>query len=149
MKFYDKALRTNIPPADSNVYDQLRGRVAIGLYESEHGEGSFSQIHPRSSGAEWQRYLDLAEAALVAARKHQHHPLQISEDPKTFPTIRDSVLEPALNGIAKVIIVILFPILWPIVRLRSRAMNREYQEYQREYKEYKAEQNALHDGDKE
>jgi hypothetical protein len=132
MKFYDKALRTNIPPADSNIYDQLRSRVAIGIYETEHGEGSFSQIHPHVAGKDWQRYLDLAEGALTAARKHQHHPLKMSEDPKQFPTIRDNVLEPAANGVFRVIMVILFPILWPIVRLHERAMNRDYEEHKAE-----------------
>jgi len=130
MKFYDKALKTNIPPVDSNAYAQLRERIAVGIYEAEFGTGSF--LRSQVSGKDWNHYMNLAEGALNGAYRHQHHRLVVAEDPKLFPTFLDTVIQPVLNAIFMVIMVILFPILWPIIRRKEREAARDYEEYKAE-----------------
>lgn len=138
--FYDRALKTVIPPKGSQNRDRLHARMAIEVYCQMRGvdSKSFPGVSAVRDSPDWDEAWRLAEAALVGADADAASKMRLAEDPKQYRTV-ESTISPALGAVFTAAAVVTLPVWWfPVkwyVDSQQKQRQTEYDEYKREFPE--------------
>jgi hypothetical protein len=138
--FYDRALKTVIPPKGSKNRERLHARMAIEVFCRLRGidSKSFPGVGAVRDSPDWDEAWGLAEAALVGADADSASKMRLAEDPKKYRTV-ESTVSPTVGAVFTAVAVVTLPVWWfPVkwyVDSQQKQRQAEYDEYKSEFPE--------------